>query len=194
MGLKERVYSILLVSSIDKFNASLRQLLPESRFNPLHIASGINESKRVMAEKAYDFVIINYPVSDDDGIRFAIDTSSMKNTVVLLLVRSEIYIDIFEKVVDQGVFVLSKPIAKTVFYMIIDWMATARERIRMHESRTQSLEEKMAEIRLVNRAKLLLISEMNMDEPMAHRYIEKQAMDRCVNKRIIAEEIIKKYT
>ena len=51
----------------------------------------------------------------------------------------------------------------------------------------------MAEIRIVNRAKWLLISELKMKEPEAHRYIEKQSMDRCVSKRIVAEEIIKTY-
>ena len=52
----------------------------------------------------------------------------------------------------------------------------------------------MEEIRLVNRAKWLLISELKMDEPDAHRYIEKQAMDRCVTRREVAEEIIKTYS
>ena len=52
----------------------------------------------------------------------------------------------------------------------------------------------MAEIRLVNKAKWLLISELKMSEPDAHRYVEKQAMDRCVSRRFIAEEIIKTYT
>ena len=52
----------------------------------------------------------------------------------------------------------------------------------------------MEEIRIVNRAKWLLISEIKMDEPNAHRYIEKQAMDRCVSKRVIAEEIIQTYS
>jgi response regulator NasT len=52
----------------------------------------------------------------------------------------------------------------------------------------------MEEIRIVNRAKWLLISEIKMDEPNAHRYIEKQAMDRCVSKREIAEEIIQTYS
>jgi len=33
-----------------------------------------------------------------------------------------------------------------------------------------------------------------LDEPEAHRYIEKQAMDRCISKRIVAEEIIKTYS
>ena len=51
----------------------------------------------------------------------------------------------------------------------------------------------MEEIRIVNRAKWLLISELKMDEQGAHRYIEKQAMDRCISKRIVAEEIMKTY-
>ena len=52
----------------------------------------------------------------------------------------------------------------------------------------------MEEIRLVNRAKWLLISELKMSEPDAHRYISHQAMDRCLPTRTVAEEIIKLYS
>ena len=58
----------------------------------------------------------------------------------------------------------------------------------------KAIEEKMEEIRFVNKAKWLLIRELKMDEPEAHRYIEKQAMDRCVTRREIAAEIIKLYS
>ena len=78
--------------------------------------------------------------------------------------------------------------------MALDWLASARERLRKFEKKTLSIEEKMAEIRLVNKAKWLLIGELHMDEPDAHRYIEKQAMDRCISRREIAEEIIKTYS
>ena len=57
----------------------------------------------------------------------------------------------------------------------------------------KAIEEKMEEIRLVNRAKWLLIEELNMTEQEAHRYIEKQAMDRCVTKRAVAEQILSTY-
>ena len=73
-------------------------------------------------------------------------------------------------------------------------MSSARERLRKSEKKALSIEEKMEEIRIVNRAKWLLISELKMDEQGAHRYIEKQAMDRCVSKREIAEEIIETYS
>ncbi|MBQ8898803.1 MAG: ANTAR domain-containing protein [Clostridia bacterium] len=73
-------------------------------------------------------------------------------------------------------------------------MSSARERLRKTVEKTLSIEEKMEEIRIVNRAKWILIRELKLDEPEAHRYIEKQAMDRCISKRIVAEEIIKTYS
>lgn len=76
----------------------------------------------------------------------------------------------------------------------LEWLSSARERLRKFEKKSLSIEEKMEEIRIVNRAKWLLISELKMDEPTAHRFIEKQAMDRCITKRKVAEEIIKTYT
>ena len=51
----------------------------------------------------------------------------------------------------------------------------------------------MEDIRLVNRAKLLLIEQLKMSESEAHRYIEKRAMDTCVKRRKVAEDIIKTY-
>ena len=38
-----------------------------------------------------------------------------------------------------------------------------------------------------------MIEELKMTEQEAHRYIEKQAMDRCVTKRVVAEQILSTY-
>ena len=88
---------------------------------------------------------------------------------------------------------MQKPLSRQTFQLAAGWLISARERVRKTEKKTQSSEAKMNEIRLVNRAKWMLISELKMTEPDAHRYIEKQAMDRCVSKQRIAEEIIKTY-
>ncbi len=110
------------------------------------------------------------------------------------LVKSDIHAGIHDKVVEYGVFTLSKPTSKPTMIHAFSWMESARERLRQFEKKSLSIKEKMAEIRLVNKAKWILISELKMNEPDAHRYIEKQAMDRCVTKQTIAEEIIKTYT
>ena len=193
MSLKERVYSVLIVSAAESFNDALSALLPNSKYSPTNFVSNISAAKRALAERAFDFVIINSPLPDDIGTRFAIDTGSSKETVVLLMVRAELQVEIYDKVAEHGVFVLPKPTSKPTMAIALSWLSSAREKLRKTEKKTLSIEEKMEEIRIVNRAKWILIRELKLDEPEAHRYIEKQAMDRCISKRIVAEEIIKTY-
>lgn len=194
MSLKERVYSVLVVSATEKMNTALSSLLSESRYEPVRFVTNISAAKRIKNEQDFDYIIINSPLPDDTGIRFAIDCAASAGTVVLLLVRAEVFDDIYDKVVDHGVFIVQKPLSPQILTLSLRFMESARERLRTFEEKTLSFEEKMQEIRIVNRAKLLLISELRMDEPQAHRYIEKQAMDSCISKRAIAEEIIKTYS
>jgi len=194
MDLKERTYSALVVSAAEKLNSTLSELLAESHSRPVKIVSDVNAAKRIWNEREFDFVIINSPLPDDTGFRFAADIGNTKRTVVLLLVRTEFYEGVFDKAVEHGIFVLSKPLSRQIMSIAFSWMASARERLRGMEKKALSVEEKMEEIRIVNRAKWLLISELKMDEPQAHRYIEKQAMDRCISRKEISEEIIRTYT
>ncbi len=194
MSLKERVYSVLIVSASPSLNVGIRELLPASRYFPVSTASNISAAKRAIAEREFDFVIINSPLPDGDGQSFAIDAGNGKNTVVLLTVRAEQYPEAFDLSAGFGVFLLKRPLSRTSIELALSWLTSARERLRMTENKVQSVEEKMEEIRLINRAKWLLISELKMSEPDAHRYIEKQAMDRCISKRVIAEEIVKTYS
>ncbi|MBQ8545316.1 MAG: ANTAR domain-containing protein [Clostridia bacterium] len=194
MSLQEQIYSVLVVSASDAFNSALTQLLPDSKFAPVRFETNVSSAKRALAERAYDFIVINSPLPDDAGIRFAMDLSGLKTSVALLMVRSDIYATTYNRVAEHGVYVLPKPTSKPIVSQAIDWMIATRERLKKFEKKTMSTEEKMQEIRIVNRAKWVLIDSLKMTEVDAHRYIEKQAMDRCISKREIAEEIIKTYS
>ena len=69
-------------------------------------------------------------------------------------------------------------------------LCATRERLRQMEEKQLSVEQKMEEIRLVNRAKWLLIETLGMSEAESHRYIEKQAMDLRISKAQVARNII----
>lgn len=194
MSLKEQVYSVLLVSASTNFNGAVKELLPSSQYQPFCTASGIGEAKRYLTDRDWDFVIINSPLPDESGIRFAIDCCHSKTTVVLLLSKSDIYEEVHDKTAEHGVFTLPKPTSRTTLLQAFYWMGSARERLRKLEKKTASIEERMEEIRIINRAKCLLISELSMSEPEAHRYIEKNAMDNCITKKEAAENMIKIYS
>ena len=192
MALPERLYSVLIVSCADSFTASLCNLLPASHYAPVHTVGSISEARRALLEYSYDFILINAPLHDDPGTRFACDASE-RGPVVLLLVRSELHDDILARVSPHGVFTLPKPTSRQMITQALSWMISMRERLRKMEKKAVSLEDKMEEIRLVNRAKWALIQNLGMSEADAHRYIEKQAMDRCVPRREIANSILATY-
>ena len=193
MNLEERVYSVLIVSAAENFNSSLQALLPESRFSPLRFENSVSSAKRTLLERSFDLIIINSPLPDDPGFRFAIDICSDKTSVSLLLVKADLYSSAYTKVHSHGVYVLPKPLSKATVSQAFDWMISTRERLRSLEKKTLSIEDKMQEIRIVNRAKWLLIDQLKMTEAEAHRYIEKQAMDSSMPRKMIAENIIKTY-
>ena len=186
----DKVYSVLLVSGSERFNRSLLTGLPERRYYPIRIVMGVSAARQELLERRYDIVLINTPLPDDYGIRLAIDLSSDIGLGVLLFVRSENFDEVFSEVTDYGVLTVQKPASGQIVTQSMLLLCATRERLRRMEKKTASLEEKMEEIRLVNRAKWLLIDKKGMNEQDAHRYIEKTAMDRCVTRRDISREII----
>lgn len=52
---------------------------------------------------------------------------------------------------------------------------------------------KIEDIKMIDRAKCILIQYLNMTESEAHRYIEKQAMDMRTTRKTIAEGILRTY-
>ena len=186
-------YSVLVVSSQHRFNEAMTPMLPPSEYYPVCFSSNIAAARRELLTRNYDFVIINSPLPDDPGTRFAIDAGSRSDTVVLLLLRAENYEEINERVISHGVFTLQVPFPASTMRQCLKWMISARERLRKMKTMSLSVEEKMEEIRLVNRAKWILIEQLKMNEADAHRHIEKQAMDRCVTRREIARGIIQTY-
>lgn len=193
MDFKERVYSVLIVSDTEKFTSSLSSLLPENTFDPVVRVSDAAMAKRAMLEREFDVVLINGTRADDRAAKLAIDVCSERNLVALLFVRRELYAEIYAKVTDFGVLTLPLPSSPQMVTQALDWVRATRERMRKYEKTAYTVQQKMEEIRAVNRAKWLLIDVLKMTESDAHRYIEKQAMDRCVSKLEVAKGIINTY-
>ncbi len=188
-----RTYSLLLTSPSDKFNQSLRPILPAEHFSSVITANSAADARRLLAARNPDLLLINTPLPDEFGTALANDTCSSGSVGVLLLVRAEQYADLCWQETSAGVLVLSKPTSSAVLLQSLTLLCGTRERLRRMEQKTMSMEDKMEEIRLVNRAKWVLIDQLRMTEQEAHRYIEKQAMDRCVTRRSVAESILATY-
>ena len=193
MVFQERTYSVLIVTASDSFVSSVMPLLPVTDYWPVTTVRSVSEARRRIVETDFDIVLINAPLPDDFGMRLAIDICTNSGAGVLLLVKNDLFNDIYAKVVGYCVITLSKPTNLQMVAQNLRILCATRERMRQMQARQATVEEKIEEIRLVNRAKWLLIECLSMTEPEAHRYIEKQSMDERISKREVAENIIKTY-
>lgn len=193
MVFQERTYSVLIVTASERFTDSIMPLLPMTDYWPVQTASSVAKARRWLADTEFDIVLINTPLPDDFGMHLAIDICTGSGAGVLLLVKNDHYNEIYSKVVRYGVITLSKPTNRQMVAQNLRILCATRERIRQMQAKQATVEEKIKEIRLVNRAKWLLIECLNMTEAEAHRYIEKQAMDLRISRREAAENIIKTY-
>ncbi len=190
----QNMFSVLIASSNDAFCSTIKDVFSPIKFSPIICADCISKARNRFSTREYDIVLINSPLSDDSGVRFAIDVASRSDTVVLLVVKHEFYDSIFEKVAPYGIFVLSKPTSPQALMQVRDWLVSVVSRSKKSKKVETSLDDKMAEIRAVNRAKWILIDSLKMSESDAHHYIEKQSMNKGISKRQVAESIIQTYS
>ena len=153
----------------------------------------VGEARRTLINSAFDIILVNAPLPDDMGIDFAVEACAESDAGVLLLIKSELYEETYYKVRPSGVITLPKPTSTQMVAQSLRVLCVIRERLRALRQHQATVEEKIEELRLVNRAKWLLIECLHMTEPDAHRYITRQAMEQRTGKREIAENIIRTY-
>lgn len=184
---------VLLVSGSEKARELFGGILREQGLELSDTAVSGAEGRRMITERDYDIILINSPLSDEYGQRLACLAAETTPAGVLMLCREEQADEAAEQVEQSGVLVVPKPVNRAVMYQALRMAGAVRRRLAGAQREKDTLQQKMEEIRLVDRAKCALIQYLNLTEPMAHRYIEKEAMDRRTTRRDVAESILKTY-
>ena len=186
------VYSVLVVSPAGRGADFLASVFDAPTFDPVVNASSAGEARRLLSSEQYDLIAVNSPLPDETGIDFCIDAAQGPSGV-MLFVKNDIYEIVSSQCTREGIFVIPKPNTQRNVAQSVTLLCAICERLRKYEKKTRTLREKMDSIRIVNRAKWLLIERLGMTEQDAHRWIEKEAMNRRRTSREIAEEIIRMY-
>jgi len=185
--------SALIISNSEKIAASLAEMLAQASVTNITTISNGGEARRMLIEKNFDLYIVNTPLPDEFGVSLAINIASKETSVVILIVKAELLDEVSDKVEDYGIVTLARPISKALFWNALKLAAATHKKIIAIHNENMKLIQKIEDIRIVDRAKCILISNFSMTEPEAHRYIEKQAMDMRITRRKVAEEILKTY-
>ena len=173
----------LIVSAGASSNEYIAARLTEMGYSrPVIIPSGA-EARRRMTESDFELIVVNSPLPDEFGHEVCINAVEKTDAGVVFLVKAAQAEQLLGPLSEQGVLLLSKPFSTAFFVQAMHMAAAGNAR----------LQEKIAQVRLVSRAKCCLVEHEHMTEAEAHRYIEKQAMDTRRDRTEIAQEVLENY-
>ena len=184
--------NILIAGKTEEICDSIAQLLLEldcdniSTFTSGAIIRGVDISK-------FDSVIISTPLSDEFGLDLVADIAKDTKNGVVVLAKREIADEVQKKIRFTGAFVLPRPFNKALLVQTIKLAEVAHIGMAKLEEENRQLSQQLSDMKIVNRAKSMLMQYLNLTEEQAHRHIQKQAMDLRKTQRAVAEDILKTY-
>ena len=173
----------LIVSAGANSNEYIAARLSEMGYSrPVIIPSGA-EARRRMSESDFELIVVNAPLPDEFGHELCITAVEQTDAGVVFLVKAAQAEQLLAPLNEQGVLLLSKPFTTPLFLQAMHMAAASNHR----------LQQKIAQVRLVSRAKCCLVEHAHMTEAEAHRYLEKQAMDTRRDRAEVAQEVLEEY-
>ena len=156
---------------------------------PVIVPSG-TEARRRMLEADFELIIVNAPLPDEFGHELCAAAVEQTDAGVILLAKAAACDSLMGPMNAQGVLVVSKPFSGALFLQSVHMAAASNHRLQRLRAENDRIQAKLARVRLVSRAKCLLIACKGLTEAEAHRTIEKEAMDSRRDRGEVAQEII----
>ena len=175
----------LIVSAGANANEYLARHIAELGYTrPVIVASG-GEARRQMDARDFEVIVINTPLPDEFGHELGTDAVQKTRSGVILLADQ-----IAPQLQEYGVLVVGKPFTAVQFRQCVQIAASCYRRLDLLRVENDRLRDKLAQQRLVERAKCMLIEHRHLTEADAHRLIEKRAMDTRCSRSEVAQELI----
>ena len=148
----------------------------------------LEENGLCIVEEGEDAALFVPKLTRTGWEREVIERSKACGTAVI--VKKESVPKAEELLSGSGAAVLPSDVALPVLLGVLRAEAKAGERLFAVSGELDRLREKLRTEKLISRAKLVLLAR-GMNEEEAHRFLEKQAMDRRISRAAVAEEVLR---
>ena len=185
--------TVLVVCTNTQYTASLKSLLEGNRECSVRSVSTSVAGRSLARDVDFDVIIINSPLESGLGDEFANTLARITYSALLILVPEQIEENMKRKTAGIGAHIITKPLKKSDFLSAYDTAVLSSERSKVLYLENQKLKRKIRELKTIERAKVLLVEYLKLSEDQAHKYIEKQAMERRLSAGEVAQGIINTY-
>lgn len=165
----------LIVSAGASSNEYISARLTELGYARPIIVPSAAEARRRMLESDFELIVVNSPLPDEFGHELCADAVEKTDAGVIFLAKAAAAEQLLTPLSEEGVLLVTKPFSNTFFLQAIHMAAASNHRLLLLRQENQRMQEKLAQVRLVSRAKCCLIELGHMTEAEAHRYIEQKS-------------------
>ncbi|MCH5201984.1 MAG: ANTAR domain-containing protein [Oscillospiraceae bacterium] len=172
---------------------ALLALLADEGFEDVVTAQTSEEATEYISANQIELIVINTPLQNETGLELAIHCACTTTASIMVIVQENKSDEVVQMMTSNGILIISKPINKHLFHHYLLFSECFKKRMKSVVSENNKLKNQVETIKLVNRAKLVLMQNLRMSESQAHHYIEKQAMNLRKSKHEIALRVLKTY-
>lgn len=163
----------------------------ECGFEHISVSDG-TDARELITGNGYSLVFVNAPLENEFGLELAAFAAE-RGSGVIIAAAAKSCAEIAKRIGDTDIFILPKPMNKPLLLQTFRYVMLSRKRLRELCGENRKLEVKIKDVKLVDRAKCVLVEYLRISEADAHRQIQKRAMDMRVPLTEIALDILKTY-
>jgi response regulator NasT len=184
---------VVIGSSTEKILKQLSQFLIQNGFNVVSATTDGYEFLRKVHTVYPELAIVDYKLKGMNGHELSEILINEKICPVIALI-STVEVPYFINLNQEPTFVsIVKPCNKQMLINTINLVIKTSKSINSLQKEVHRLQKNKDSKKIVDKAKKLLMENMNLTEDEAHRRIQKQSMDKGLGKIKIAEAIILMY-
>lgn len=184
---------ILIVSNTSSTMLAMEKLIRSETIEGILTCQTAKDARDYVSDNDFDLIIIDAPLKDEFGDGLAIESAEKTTAGILLMGEAKDIAIRCRNIEDYGVVALEKPVSPDIFLKFAKLLSAVHNRVLRLQNENKKLNKKIDEVRLVSRAKLILVQVLNMTEDQAQHYIEKQSMDLRQTLVLTAENILRTY-
>lgn len=174
-------------------NIKIKSFLTENGYLVIDTAVETNECLRKLSSSRPDILVVDSSLPNMGGFEVAKVALEDYSCDVVMLTSQALEEAGYEFRDSVRFSVLSKPINKMLLINTLELMNKSGKKIRELEREIADLRKAMDSRKEVDKAKHLLMKNMNMSEEEAFKRIQKQSMDKGISMKEIAKAIILAY-
>ncbi len=183
---------VLIAASSEDICLNIASILRDIGITNISITDGSN-LRELFLDNTYHAALLVLPFTNELGADTALYLCRNYTTSIITFLPSKIYDDVGSKLAAKGVYTLPKKSSRSLIAHTVQTAVANYSRFEVLQQENTFQSQKVNEIKLVNRAKCVLMEYLRISEKDAHIQIQKRAMNQQATLAEIAADILKTY-